>query len=189
MSLNQYLDTTFDIIKQIPESEVNGFIDAVTEAYQNNKPVFIIGNGGSGANASHMCEDLGKGTLHDFENQKRLKVMSLTDNTPYILAWGNDTDYSRIFTEQLKNFAEPGSLLIAISGSGNSPNIISAVEYAKANGIKTFGFTGYDGGKLKAMVDQFLHVPSFNMGLVESVHMVFFHYMLETLHEKFKTLS
>ncbi len=189
MQLNEYLNNAFDLIKQIPEAQVNAFMDAITEAYQADKPVFLIGNGGSGANASHICEDLGKGTLHDFENQKRLKVMSLTDNTPYILAWGNDTDYSRIFVEQLKNFAEPGALLIAISGSGNSPNVIAAVEYAKANGIKVFGFTGYDGGKLKPMCDAFLHVPSFNMGLVESVHMIFFHYMLEELHERFKTLS
>src|SRR5690606_15345673 len=151
--------------------------------------VFIIGNGGSGANASHLCEDLGKGTLTDFDNQKRLKVLSLTDNTPYILAWANDTDYERVFVEQLKNFAQPGSLLIAISGSGNSPNVLRAVEYANENGIRTFGISGYDGGRLKHLCQQNLHVPSFDMGAVESVHMVLFHYVLNTLKERFKAYA
>ena len=94
--------------------------------------VFVCGNGGSGSNASHFCEDLGKGTLRreDFDNdrKKRLRILSLTDNTPYILAWGNDEGFDRVFVEQLKNLARPGDLLIAISGSGNSPNVLRAVR-------------------------------------------------------------
>jgi D-sedoheptulose 7-phosphate isomerase len=164
-------------------------VDLVEEAYVKEKTVFIIGNGGSGANASHLCEDLGKGTLHDFEKQRRLKVMSLTDNTPYILAWGNDTAYDRIFVEQLKNFVEKGAVLIAISGSGNSPNVISAIEYANTHGMKTLGVTGYDGGKLKKMAHHNVHVPSWNMGMVESVHSALFHYLLDSLYHKFKALN
>ena len=189
MSLQNYLGYLNNLMNQVEPKEVEALIDAITDAYQNDRFVFIIGNGGSGANASHLCEDLGKGTLSDFEKQKRLKVMSLTDNTPYILAWANDTNYDQIFVQQLRNFAQPGALLIAISGSGNSPNVLQAVEYANANGMKTFGITGYDGGKLRKTAHQSMHVPSFNMGAVEAVHMVMFHYILDTLLERFKTLS
>jgi len=187
--LDHYLTDFTDLLKKVDSAQVQKMVDLITEAYVNDKFVFIIGNGGSGANASHLCEDLGKGTLHNFDKQKRLKVMSLTDNTPYILAWGNDTSYERVFVEQLKNFAQPGALLIAISGSGNSPNVLRAIEYANANGMKTLGVTGYDGGKLQKIAQHNVHVPSYNMGAVESVHMVLFHYLLDTLYEKFKTVA
>lgn len=187
--LGHYLSDFTSLLGKVDPQQVQTMVDLITEAYVNDKYVFIIGNGGSGANASHLCEDLGKGTLHDFEKQKRLKVMSLTDNTPYILAWGNDTSYDRVFVEQLKNFAEPGALLISISGSGNSPNVLKAVEYANTHGMKTLGVTGYDGGKLKKAAHHNVHVPSYNMGAVESVHSVLFHYLLDTLYEKFKTLA
>ncbi len=187
MALATYLDDFSALLKKVDPKEVQSLVDALAEAYRNDRFVFIVGNGGSGANASHFCEDLGKGTLHDFEKQKRLKVMSLTDNTPYILAWANDTGYDRVFVEQLKNFAQPGALLVSISGSGNSPNVLKAVEWANANGLKTFGITGYDGGKLRKACHQNLHVPSHNMGVVESVHIVVFHYVLDTLYEKFKS--
>ncbi len=194
MNLSSYLTDFNQLLQKVDATEVEALVDAIEEAYDNNRFVFIIGNGGSGANASHICEDLGKGTLTDFENQKRLKVMSLTDNTPYILAWGNDTSYDRIFVEQLKNFAEPGALLIAISGSGNSPNVLRAVEYANANGMKTFGVTGFNGGKLREIAHNTFHVPTdqmqshdMQMGLCEAVHMVFFHYILITLRERFQT--
>jgi D-sedoheptulose 7-phosphate isomerase len=189
VTLGGYLEDFSALLKKVDPKEVQTLVDLLTEAYVQGRFVFIIGNGGSGANASHLCEDLGKGTLHNFETQKRLKVMSLTDNTPYILAWGNDTSYDRVFVEQLKNFAEPGALLISISGSGNSPNVLKAVEYANAKGLKTIGITGYDGGKLRKMCQYGVHVPSYNMGVVESVHMVIFHYLLDTLYEKFKTLA
>jgi len=187
--LDHYLGDFQKLLGQVDRKQVETMVDLVTEAYVNEKTVFIIGNGGSGANASHLCEDLGKGTLHDFEKQRRLRVMSLTDNTPYILAWGNDTAYDRIFVEQLKNFVEKGAVLIAISGSGNSPNVISCIEYANAHGMKTLGVTGYDGGKLKKIAHHNVHVPSFNMGMVESVHSTLFHYLLDILYHKFKALS
>jgi len=187
--LEQYLDNFSALLKKVDFTEVEALVNLLTEAYKNDRFVFIIGNGGSGANASHLCQDLGKGTLHDFDKQKRLRVMSLTDNTPYILAYGNDLGYDRIFVEQLKNFAEPAAVLLAISGSGNSPNVLKAVEWANANGLTTTGITGYDGGKLKKMCHYSLHVPSFNMGVVEAVHVVIFHYLLDTLYERFKTLA
>ena len=187
--LDHYLGDFTKLLAQVDRKQVQTMVDLVEKAYVQEKTVFIIGNGGSGANASHLCEDLGKGTLHDFEKQRRLKVMSLTDNTPYILAWGNDTSYDRVFVEQLKNFTEKDALLIAISGSGNSPNVISAIEYANGHGMKTLGVTGYDGGKLKKMAHHNVHVPSWNMGMVESVHSALFHYLLDVLYHKFKALK
>lgn len=187
--LGPYLDDFSALLKKVDPKEVETLVDLIADAYKNDRFVFIIGNGGSGANASHLCEDLGKGTLHNFDTQKRLKVMSLTDNTPYILAYGNDLGYDRIFVEQLKNFAQPGALLISLSGSGNSANVLKAVEWANANGLKTVGITGYDGGKLRKMCHHNVHVPSHNMGAVESVHLVLFHYLLDTLYEKFKPVA
>lgn len=150
--------------------------------------IFICGNGGSGANASHFCEDLGKSTLdpEDFNNDDmpRLKVLSLTDNTPYILAWGNDEGFERIFVEQLKNFASPGDMLISISGSGNSPNVLRAVEWANSHQLTTWGVTGFDGGQLQQLANHNLHVDSDDMGLVESVHLVAFHWVLDDVYAR-----
>src|SRR5207248_3349739 len=121
-----FLQRVAQELSRIDPQEVRALADAIYDCYQQGRFVFICGNGGSGSNASHFCEDLGKGTLRreDFDNDRkhRLRVLSLTDNTPYILAWGNDEGFDRVFVEQLKNLARPGDLLIAISGSGNSPN-------------------------------------------------------------------
>lgn len=173
-----YLERTAQELRKIDIGEMEALADAIYGRYQSGRFVYIIGNGGSGANASHLCEDLGKSTVDDFEKQKRLKVMSLTDNTPYILAWANDTSYDRVFVEQLKNFGEAGDLLIAISGSGNSPNVLKAVEWANAHGIETFGITGFDGGKLRKLANRSLHCALDDMGMVESLHLVAFHYVL-----------
>jgi len=180
-----YIERVAAEARKVDLTEVEALVAAIAHRYETGRTVFIIGNGGSGANASHLCEDLGKGTLTDFDFQKRLKVISLTDNTPYILAWGNDTDFSRIFTEQLKNLAAPDDLLIAISGSGNSPNILHAIEYAKAHEIMTFGITGFEGGRLRQIADACLHVPCADMGIAEAVHGIFFHYLVDALRERF----
>jgi D-sedoheptulose 7-phosphate isomerase len=187
MSWKEYGSRISEMLERLDQGEVEALIDAIADAYEADRFVFIAGNGGSGANASHLCEDLGKGTLSDLEGQKRLKVMSLTDNTPYILAWANDEGYERVFSEQLKNFAQPGALLIAISGSGNSANVLRAVEYANAHDMVTFGVTGYDGGQLKRIARYSLHVPSDNMGAVEAVHGVVFHYLVEALYAAFRS--
>lgn len=182
MNAKSYLDLVKSEIDKLCVKEMQAMADAIYERYQNNRFVFIIGNGGSGANASHLCEDLGKSTVMDFEKQRRLKVLSLTDNTPYILAWANDTSYDRIFVEQLKNFGESGDLLIAISGSGNSPNILRAVEWAKEHGIETIGVTGFSGGKLRQVADKCVHAPVEDMGMAESLHQIVFHYVLDDVY-------
>src|SRR5262249_42505653 len=109
--------------------------------------------------------------------KKRLRGLSLTDNTPYILAWANDEGFDRVFVEQLKNLASPGDLLIAISGSGNSANVLRAVEWANRNGVKTFGCTGFSGGKLRTLAQQGLHIALDDMGLVGSIHLTVFHWV------------
>lgn len=182
MDVHAYLQRLQEEVARLDTSAIEGLADAIHQRYLSGRFVYIIGNGGSAANASHLCEDLGKSSVVDFENQKRLKVLSLTDNTSYILAWANDTSYDRIFVEQLKNFGERGDLLIAISGSGNSPNIIKAVEWANAHGIETFGITGYDGGKLLQLADRSFHCRLDDMGMVESLHQIAFHYVLDDLH-------
>jgi D-sedoheptulose 7-phosphate isomerase len=183
-----FLERVGQELLRISPAEVKALADAVYECYQHDRFVFLCGNGGSGSNASHFCEDLGKGTLRrdDFDNdrKKRLRVLSLTDNTPYILAWGNDEGFDRVFVEQLKNLASPGDLLIAISGSGNSPNVLRAVEWANRNRLKTFGCTGFSGGKLRTLAQQGLHVPLDDMGIVESIHLAAFHWVVDHLHAR-----
>jgi D-sedoheptulose 7-phosphate isomerase len=184
----QFLDRVGEELRRIDPNEVQALADAIHRCYAEGRTVFICGNGGSGSNASHFCEDLGKGTLRreDFDNdhKKRLRVLSLTDNTPYILAWGNDEGFDRVFVEQLKNLAQPGDLLIAISGSGNSPNVLRAVEWGIRQGLTTVGCTGFSGGKLKSLAQHNLHVPLDDMGIVESIHLTAFHWIVDDLHRR-----
>ncbi|HUT18016.1 MAG TPA: SIS domain-containing protein [Anaerolineae bacterium] len=182
---NEYVAATAALLDEVDPGEVQALVDAIVDAYRADAFVFIIGNGGSAASASHLCEDLGKGTLTDLERQRRLRAISLTDSMPYILAWANDEGYERIFVEQLRNLARPGALLIAISGSGNSPNVLRAVEYGNEHGMRTFGVCGYDGGALKRAAQQSLHVRSDDMGMVEAVHGVVFHYLVDALRAAF----
>jgi D-sedoheptulose 7-phosphate isomerase len=183
---SEYLNRVMAAAADVNPAEVEALVEAIAAAHRDGRFVFIVGNGGSGANASHLCEDLGKGTLTDFDGQRRLKVLSLTDNTSYILAWGNDTSFDRVFVEQLRNLGGAGDLLIAISGSGNSPNVLRTVEFANAAGMHTFSVTGYDGGALKKMAHAGLHVPSMNMGIVEAVHGIYFHYLVDALRERLR---
>ena len=183
-----FLDRVAQELARINPAEVKALADAIYDCYQHGRFVFLCGNGGSGSNCSHLCEDLGKCTLlradYDNDRKKRLRILSLTDNTPYILAWANDEGFERIFVEQLKNLASPGDLLIAISGSGNSPNVLRAVQWANRNGLKTFGCTGYDGGKLSKLAHQGFHVPLDDMGIVESIHLTAFHWVVGDLHRR-----
>jgi D-sedoheptulose 7-phosphate isomerase len=175
-------------IGRIDPGQVKALADAMYDCYQNDRFIFLIGNGGSGSNASHFSEDVGKGTLrredYDNDRKRRFRIVSLTDHTPYILAWGNDEGFERVFIEQLKNLASPGDLLVAISGSGNSPNILRAVEWANAHGVRTFGCTGFSGGRLRTLAQENLHVPLDDMGIVESIHLTAFHWVVDDLHRR-----
>jgi D-sedoheptulose 7-phosphate isomerase len=173
---------------RVNPAEVKRLADAMYDCYERGRFIFVCGNGGSGSNASHFCEDIGKGTLRredfDKDTKKRFRILSLTDNTPYILAWGNDEGFERVFVEQLKNLAGPGDILIAISGSGNSPNVLRAVEWANAHGLTTFGCTGFSGGKLRTLARHNFHVPLDDMGIVESIHLTAFHWIVDDLYRR-----
>ncbi len=177
-----YVDRLKAELDKVDQAEMQLMADLIYEAWENGKFVYIFGNGGSGTTATHMSEDLGKSTLHEKdlkdESKKRLKVMSLTDNLGWILALGNDVGYDQIFVQQLMNYGSAGDVVIAISGSGNSPNVLRAVEWANKHGLKTFGLTGFGGGKLRGLAQAGLHVPLDDMGMVESIHLALYHWVL-----------
>jgi D-sedoheptulose 7-phosphate isomerase len=183
-----YLARLHAELDRIDLAELQRWADLIFEAWKNDRWVFIFGNGGSGTTASHMSEDLGKSTLRPDdlrdESKKRLKVLSLTDNAGWIMAVGNDLAYDQIFVQQLMNYGGEGDLAIAISGSGNSPNVLNAVDWANRHGLVTFGLTGYSGGKLRKMARYGLHVPLDDMGMVESIHLCLFHWALNDVYAR-----
>ena len=185
MNFNEYKEYFVKNLNLINIDEVERLIDLIYDAYQNDKMIFVIGNGGSAANASHFAQDLAKGTRANVDTQKRIKALSLTDNIPFITALGNDDGYDTIFEQQLRTFAKRGDILIAISGSGNSPNIIRAVEWANINELITVGLTGYNGGKLKKLNKYSVHVNLIDMATVESIHSFILHYVIIKVREKF----
>ncbi len=148
-------------------------VEWLRQARDGDRQVFICGNGGSAATASHLACDLVKGASHN--RRRRFRVMALTDSMPTVTAYANDVGYDRVFVEHLRNFARSGDLLIAISGSGRSPNVVAAVEYANRAGCRSIGLTGRDGGELGRLARLHLHVPEPHMGRIEDVHMALCH--------------
>ena len=183
-----YLERLRTELTRVEPAEVEHFSDLIFDAFQDGKTVFIIGNGGSACTASHLGEDLGKGCLRQEdlcdESRRRLRMLSLTDNVGWLTAIGNDCGYDQIFVQQLMNFGQPGDLLVAISGSGNSRNVLAAVDWANRHGLTTFGMTGFNGGKLKQMAHHGVHVPLDDMGMVESVHICVIHWLIDDMHAR-----
>ncbi|MCC9604904.1 SIS domain-containing protein [Blastopirellula sp. JC732] len=182
LDTSAYISHLQQEIAKVDQAAIKNWADLIYQAWENGKWVYIFGNGGSGTTASHMAEDLGKSTLHEKdlgdESRKRLKVLSLTDNAGWLMAVGNDLAYDQIFLQQLMNYGGEGDVVIAISGSGNSANVLNAVDWANRHGLKTIGLTGYSGGKLKDLAQHSLHVPTDDMGMVESIHLCLFHWVL-----------
>ncbi len=180
--INSYLNAVTGLLADLPREDIARVVDLVREAYESGKQVFIMGNGGSAATSSHLACDLqkGLGALTD----KRFKVMALSDNIPIMTAWGNDTDYANIFAPQLDTWVNPGDLVIGISGSGNSPNVINAIELANKKGAVTVGLSGFDGGKLAKVARHGVVVRSDNMQHIEDVHMVLAHLIFRVLMEE-----
>ena len=154
---------------------------ALVKARNAGKRVYTLGNGGSASTASHMASDLNKGASR--HGVPRFKTLALTDSVPSMLAWGNDSSYEDIFVEQLKNHLEKGDVIIAISGSGNSENVLKAVEYANKEGAVTIGLTGFDGGKLARMAKISYIVPSNCMQQIEDVHLLIEHMLSMILRD------
>ncbi|MGD0652656.1 MAG: SIS domain-containing protein [Verrucomicrobiia bacterium] len=188
----KYVDVLKAVLDRLPLDAVDRTVEAIEAAHTAVKQIFVIGNGGSAATASHMMNDLCKGTLgHNPDKEgssgwKRFRVIALTDNVSLMTAWANDTDYNHIFSEPLKNLAQAGDLLVAISASGNSPNVLAAVEAAKQIGVRVVGLTGFGGGELAKLADVAFIVPSDGYGPVEDVHMILDHIITGYLYEKLK---
>jgi D-sedoheptulose 7-phosphate isomerase len=180
-------------LSRIDSAQLENWAELVYQAWLNERTVFVFGNGGSGTTATHICEDFGKSSLadedlHD-ESRKRLRILSLTDNVGWILAVANDLSYDEIFVQQLMNFGRPDDLAIGISGSGNSQNVLKAVDWANRHGLVTLGLTGYDGGRLMKQAQHNVHVPLDDMGMVESLHVCVQHWVLNDLHARINQLG
>ncbi|MGA2031790.1 MAG: SIS domain-containing protein [Thermoguttaceae bacterium] len=189
VDIQNYLKRLHTELDRVDMAEVRHLSDLIYAAWEQENCVFIFGNGGSACTASHLGEDLGKGCIPQAElcdeSKRRLRVLSLTDNVGWLTAIGNDCGYDQVFVQQLMNFGRPGDLAIGISGSGNSPNVLAAFDWANRHGLITFGMTGYDGGKLKRMQRAGLHVPLDDMGMVESIHICMIHWLVDDLHGRF----
>jgi D-sedoheptulose 7-phosphate isomerase len=172
-----YLGGLRAVLDDLPMDDVQAVIAALHQAYEDGRQVFIVGNGGSATTASHMACDLGKTVLGrgPMLPSKRFRAIALTDNVALLTAWGNDASYDTIFAEQLRNLARPGDLLIVITGSGNSPNIIEAVKAARELGVHPIGLLGFDGGIVRDLLHQSVVVGSANYGHIEDVHMILTH--------------
>ena len=155
-----------------------GILGAVRDA---GRSIFVCGNGGSAATASHFVCDVLKGA--SFNRSARFRIMALNDSLPALTAYANDIGYDCVFVEQLKNFARPGDALVAISGSGNSPNVLRAAEYANSIGCLSIGLTGQDGGKLASLAQLNIHIADAHMGRIEDVHMIVTHMIGYSLME------
>jgi len=184
LNKNRFIDNYIGELKRcldrLDRQKIGDVIDLLMGAYKKEKKIFILGNGGSASNASHMACDLGKGTIfrHYDEGERRFRAISLTDNVAYLTALANDISYEDIFVQQLRNLIDKGDMVIVLSGSGNSPNVIKAVKYAKKKGAKTVGFMGFkDGGKLRKIVDKAVIVDSRSYGPCEDIQLVLDHIM------------
>ena len=171
--ISSYIDKTSRMIDELNPPDIENIIRILDEARLENRQIFICGNGGSAATASHFTVDLGKGA--SLNRNPRFKIICFNDCTPWMTALGNDFSYDSIFVEQLKNFASEGDVLITISGSGNSHNIISAVEWANQNNLTTIGLTGRPGGKLGQIATHPVFVESSHMGRIEDGHSLILH--------------
>lgn len=179
-----YLTELKTALDKIKISDIEKIAGVLLNAYKNDKTVFIFGNGGSATTASHMACDLGKGTLKNVydQNEKRMRVISLTDNVASMTAFANDLSFDDMFVQQLHNLVRSGDVVIGISGSGNTPNIIKAFVYAKQRGATTIGFLGYhSGGKAKGFVDYGITLDSSNYGIIEDAHLSLAHVLTTCL--------
>ncbi len=168
-----YFGRLRDTLQWISHDTIDQIVSRLLHAYDANRTVYSFGNGGSASLASHMACDLGKGTAA--LGSRRFRVMSLADNVPLLTAWANDARYDDIFAEQLRNFVQPNDVVVAISGSGNSPNVLNGLRVARELGCYNIGLSGFQGGKMKELCDLCLIVPSDNMQLIEDLHVCINH--------------
>jgi D-sedoheptulose 7-phosphate isomerase len=181
--VSDYLQMFDQVLNQIDMPATERIVQCLCAARDLGATIYIAGNGGSASTASHWVNDLGKATKNP--GKKSIRVMSLNDNISWLTALANDEGYDRVFSGQLENFAKPKDVLIVISASGNSPNLLRAVELARSRDMTTIALLGFDGGALKNMVDEYLLLPTpkGSYGLVESGHSMLCHVLTTCLAE------
>jgi D-sedoheptulose 7-phosphate isomerase len=183
MNYSSYIDDLAKALHAIPVEDIEAARAILESAVAEARSVFVAGNGGSAATASHMACDFQKTTLANDHHRvsKRIRCIALSDNMPLITAWGNDVHYDEIFGQQLRNLANPRDVLLVITASGNSPNILNALEAAKALGVTSIGFLGFEGGKAQSLCDHCVVVRSSDYGVIEDSHSVLMHMITAAL--------
>ena len=184
--VDDYVASMAEQLRAVPAEAVDRVAALLLETAESGAQILVAGNGGSASTASHFACDLGKTVLGSKPELRktRFRVVSLADNVSLLTAWANDVSYEAVFAEQVKMLGRPGDILCVISASGNSPNVVLAVEAARDLGLKTVGFLGFDGGRLAELVDDALVVPSSDYGHVESAHLVLGHLLTQWLHDR-----
>lgn len=181
--IKSYFEREKEVISNLDYDEIAAAVEVIKAAYEREATIYVFGNGGSAATASHFVCDFNKGICEKLD--KKFNLICLSDNTPILTAIANDISYEDVFYFQLKNKLKKDDLILAISGSGNSKNVIKAVEYAKQIGTKVVGITGYSGGKLREISDYKMHVAIEDMQITEDIHMAFDHMMYRVLTDEF----
>ncbi|MCR4561741.1 MAG: SIS domain-containing protein [Bacilli bacterium] len=176
-SIEEYYEKEMEVVRSLNKEELNAAMNCIMRHYEAGTNIYVLGNGGSSATASHMVCDFNKGICGELE--KKFRVICLNDNIPMLMAVGNDISFENVFYEQMVGRINKDELVIAISGSGNSHNVIKAVNYAKEVGCEIIGMTGYAGGKLMGLSDYKMHVPVDDMQIVEDIHMSFDHMIMK----------
>ncbi len=184
-TFKSYIDLLKTTLDDLDPAQVELAIQAFLRVHEKQGTIYIFGNGGSGASASHATGDFLKGA--SFGLKKRFKVICLNDNIPSMMAIANDISWDAIFIEQLKNFMSPNDLVIGISGSGNSKNVVDAMEYAKNQKVETIAFCGFRGGKIKEIADINIHSKAMDMEIAEDVHMIVFNIIKKEMINRLQT--
>ena len=183
-NVQHYFNKVTETIANLDKQAVENLLEAFLECYNKENTIFIFGNGGSGATASHVAGDFVKGVSYGLD--KRFKFICLNDNASALSAISNDLSYEDVFVEQLKNFVKKDDLVVGLSGSGNSVNVVKAFEYAKSKNAKTVALCGFSGGKIKQIADITVHVPIHDMEITEDLHLIIFHALKHMLTVRLK---
>jgi D-sedoheptulose 7-phosphate isomerase len=183
LDAKQYFEELQRVVIGISHHSIDQMADALVRAYEVGRVVYTFGNGGSASLASHLACDLGKGTAY-CNGGKRFRVLALTDNLPTLTAWANDSSYEDFFSEQLRNFVQPQDVAFAISGSGNSKNVLNALHVARQAGATTLGISGFQGGQMKSLCDICMIVPSDNLQIIEDIHLATAHSIFRIVYSR-----
>lgn len=183
--INDYIGLVTDTLEGLDREAIANLVEMLLTTYEKGGTIFVFGNGGSGATASHMCGDFLKGVSYDLD--KRFKILCLNDNIPGLMAIANDVAFEDVFLEQIKNFLGKGDLVIGISGSGNSTNVVKAIDYANSVGAKTVAFCGFTGGRIREIAGLSIHADINNMEVAEDVHLIVAHCVKSIIIKRLKT--